>query len=934
MPARRRRAADKPPDAVSRPLEADASLDRYGEMRDFALTPEPASRQPHIGDPQSPLTFVVQKHRATRLHYDLRLEMDGAMLSWPVPNGPAAVQGEKRLAIMTEPHPLEYAVFEGVIPEGGYGAGEVIVWDRGTFSPDENGPLVFEDRAEADRRMREAVSAGKVSITLRGHRMKGSWALVKTQQSANSWLLIKHRDDATTGVDLAETYQDSVLSGLTTADLQGGRKLPPGSPPALLAHELKGARRTPLPTSVEPMQAYETRTPFDDPGWVFEPKLDGIRAVAAITSGGRGESVHLVTRRGNEVTHAYPALAKSLHRQPANSLVVDGEIVAFDEHGVPSFERLQQRMNLTNPVEVRQAERDIPVTYFVFDVLYVDGVDVRRAPLEERRRLLQRTLMPQSNVQLVDQLEMDGVEAFQAAVGLGLEGLVAKKRGSSYTTGTRSQSWVKIKQVYSDDFVVVGFTRGLNSRSKTFGALAIATRDEAGNLVSVGRVGSGFDEPTLKAFRRRLDTMVIDEPALSLGPEWRKDLTPVRPDLVVEVAYTQVTSEGNLRAPVFKRLREDKPAADVRSLPAFVLPSPSTPTLIDSIGEQGAAVIAQLEAMNKQGTLDVDGHRVSVSNLDKVFWPEHDGQRALTKRDLLIYYARMAPYLLDQARDRPLTMTRYPGGIEGKFFYQKHVEDAPPYLESVLVHTESGGGDQQFLMANNMASLMWLGQMGDLAIHTSLARVSPEPDGHGHSLDFSGSREQVERSLLNYPDFVLFDLDPYIYRGDEKQGEEPEFNRRAFDATCEVAGWLKGLLDDAGLSSFVKTSGATGLHIYVPVLRQYEYDVIRGIAQTLGGFVVQMHPKEATMEWVSEKRRGKVFVDANQNSRVKNLACAYSPRAKPGAPVSMPLAWNELGKVYPTEFTILTAPQRVERVGDLWAHILDAKHDLESVLGD
>ncbi|MGE3960782.1 MAG: non-homologous end-joining DNA ligase [Dehalococcoidia bacterium] len=931
MPARRKRTAQSSGDPAPEARTPDEALAQYGSMRDFERTPEPsgaASRDE--GDPRAPLTFVVQKHRATRLHYDLRLEVDGVMPSWPVPKGPAAINGERRLAVMTEPHPMDYAVFEGLIPKGEYGAGEVIVWDRGTFSPDEDGPLVFEDRSEANRRMREAIENGKVSVTMRGHRMKGSWALVKTQQSDNSWLLIKHRDEATTGVDLAEAFDDSVLTGLTIADLQGGRKLPPVDVPVLLAHEVKGAKRGPVPKSVDPMQAQQTREPFSNAGWVYEPKLDGIRAIATLTSGAAGAAVTLVTRRGNDVTPQYPGVAAALTRQPANSVVLDGEIVAFDDRGVPSFERLQQRMNLTNTVEIRQAEKDVPAVYFVFDLLYLDGVDLRGAPLEERRRLLERTLMPQPNVQLVDQLDMDGVEAYRAVVDLGLEGLVAKKLGSKYTSGTRSPAWVKVKQRLTDEFIVVGYTKGLNARESTFGALAIATRDLQGELVSVGRVGSGFDDATLKRLRARLDGMVVEEPALTLDRELRKDLTPVRPELVVEVEYTQITSDGNLRAPVYLRIRDDKPAAAVRSVP-LVAP-PAAPG--DSIEAQGEAVLGQLETLKKQGTIEVGGHQVAVSNLDKVMWPEHDGQRALTKRDLIAYYARMAPYLINQVRDRPLTMTRYPNGVDGKFFYQKHVDDPPPYMDSVMVHTETGGGDQQFLLVNNVATLVWLAQMADLAIHTSLARVDPEPDGYGHSRDFAGSREAVEQSLLNYPDFVLFDLDPYIYRGDEKRGEEPEYNRRAFDATCEVARWLKELLDSAGLSSFVKTSGATGLHIYVPVLRQYEYDTIRDVAHTLGGFLVRAHSKQITMEWVSENRRGKVFFDANQNARNKNLACAYSPRAKPGAPVSMPMRWNELGKVLPSEFTILNAHERVEQVGDLWAHILDAKHDLAALVGE
>ncbi|MEX2372691.1 MAG: ATP-dependent DNA ligase, partial [Dehalococcoidia bacterium] len=479
-------------------------------------------------------------------------------------------------------------------------------------------------------------------------------------------------------------------------------------------------------------------------------------------------------------------------------------------------------------------ERDCPVVYFVFDLLYLDGVDVRRVPLAERRRLLERTLMPLPNVQLVEQFDLDGVAAYEAATSLGLEGLVAKKRTSTYVSGTRSQDWLKVKHRLTDDFVVVGYTAGLNSRSHTFGALHVATRDEAGNLVSVGRVGSGFNEATLKRLLKRLAPMAVTEPPLTLPRELRRDVTFVRPEMVVEVEYTQMTADRNLRAPVFVRVRDDKPASEVQAVPLAAPVAPpagargveeagatdlGSAASTGSIEERGRAVIEQLEALKKQGVIEVDGAQVKVSNLDKVMWPAFDGQRPLTKRDLIAYYARMAPLLIHQVRDRPLTMTRYPNGIEGAFFYQKHVEDVPDFIETIVAHTETGGGDQEFILVNNVATLVWLAQMADLAIHTTLARVSPEPDGHHLSRDFTGSRDQIEASLMNYPDFALFDLDPYIYRGDEAKGGEPEFNRAAYEATCEVARWLKELLDSTGMSSFVKTSGATGLHIYVPVLR-------------------------------------------------------------------------------------------------------------------
>lgn len=936
MPARRR---TPPPPPESDAASDEAALARYQAMRDFQQTAEPAGETTvDLGPPDQPLTFVVQKHRATRLHYDLRLEVDGVMPSWPIPRGPSADPADKRLAVMTEPHPLDYATFEGIIPRGQYGAGEVIVWDRGTYSPDETGSLVFEDRAEANRQMREQIAAGKVSVTLRGHRMKGSWTLVKTKQTPDSWLAIKHKDDAATGVDLASAFDDSVLCGLTITDLQAGARLPQRDIDPLLAADLAGAKRAPFLEGVVPMAATQTSQPFDRAGWIFEPKIDGVRVLITLRDG----KVRLTSRRGLDMTAQYPALVASLEKQPANTLILDGEIAALDEHGVPSFERLQQRINLTDPTEIRSFDRSLPVVCYVFDILYVDGVDVRRVPLLARKRLLQRTLMPTPWVHLVEHTETYGVRAYEGATAIGLEGLVAKRADSRYESGTRSSAWMKVKSRLTNEFVVTGYTPGLNSRSSTFGALVIATREDGGRLVGVGRVGSGFTEATLKSLKKRLDAMRVPASPMVNPPPPSERVTHVRPELVVEVEYSMITADGNLRAPVFLRLREDKAPAEVRTLHLEPPPPASEPASVSvasvaadegTLAAEVASALGQIEVLKKQGAIELDGSRIPVTNLDKVFWPEHRGQRALTKRDLLAYYAKMAHVLIPHLQDRPLTMTRYPNGLEGHSFYQKHVDAPPPFVKTVRVFTESGGGDQEFVVVNNLATLLWLAQYADIALHASLARVGPEPDGHHLGRTFTGTKANVEASLLNYPDFVLFDFDPYIYRGDERAGGEPELNRPAYEATVKAALALKGLLDSANLSSFVKTSGATGLHVYVPVLRQYDYETVREIATTVGGLLVRAHPREVTTEWNIEKRRGLVFLDVNQNARIKSLATPYSPRAKPGAPVSMPLRWDELDRVFPTDFTILTAPDRVSASGDLWAHILEAKHDLATLAG-
>ena len=902
------------------------NLDEYEAKRDFEKTPEPPPEAAPDVSAGGPLTFVVQQHRATRMHYDLRLEVGGAMPSWPVPRGPSLDPAERRLAIQTEDHPLGYASFEGVIPKGEYGAGEVIVWDNGTYSPDEGGALSFHDRAEAEARVLDGIEAGKLSVTFRGRKLKGSWALVRTSEEERSWLLIKHRDEAADPSRDLVAEDASVISGLTIADLQAGRLPDParhGTPPDLAA--LRGVERGELPSGLAPMQAALADGPFDSADWLFEPKLDGIRALAFIEDG----AVTLRSRRGLDVSAQYPALAQAIAAQPVASAVLDGEIIALDEHGAPSFERLQQRMNLGGEADVALADADLPVLFLPFDLLYLDGFDLRRVPLSDRIEVLARVLRPGPLLQPVQTFEADGVAAYEAAVDLGFEGVIAKRRDGAYLDGRRSPQWLKVKARRSGDFVVGGWREGEAGRG-SFGALLLGAYDEDGALRYVGRVGSGFSDGVLGELRARLDALATEDDPFADAPPEPGRVRFVRPELVAEVEFANWTNDERLRAPVFVRLRDDKPPSEALRADAIAAPPPP---VSERSGDAAADVLDQLAREGERMHLAVGGAELPVSNLDKVLWPETAEQRALTKRDLLRYLAEVSPWLLPHLRDRPLTLTRYPNGIEGGSFYQKHYENPPPFVETVTVYTDSAGGDQQAILCNNLPTLLWLGQLADLELHISLARVSPQPDGAHLAASFSGSKARVEGSLLNYPDFVLFDLDPYIYAGTEAAGDEPELNRRAFAKTVEVARGLKELLDAASLSSFVKTSGATGLHILAPVLRQFDYAAVRSVAETFGGFLQRAHPRDVTLEWAVERRGGKIFLDVNQNARIKNLAAAFSPRPKPGAPVSMPLRWDELDEVYPTDFTILSAPARIADAGDPWADILSHKHDLAALLG-
>jgi len=565
-------------------------LDRYGHKRDFEQTREPPP-QPAKGG-RGPLVFVVQKHAARNLHYDFRLEVDGVLKSWPVPKGPSLNPKEKRLAMQVEDHPLEYASFEGVIPKGSYGAGQVIVWDVGTYSPDEDGRLSFHDRNEANARAAEGLAVGKLSFTLRGHKLKGSWTLIKTKRGPTEWLLIKHSDgfaDAERDV-LAE--ERSVLSGLNIEDLREGRLPDPtrhsGLPGRL--DDLPGVRRGAMPARLRPMLAELAAGAFSDPNWLFEPKLDGLRGLAFIRDG----QVTLLSRNANDITAQYPALAGELAAQPAAQMLLDGEIVALDKDDLPSFQLLQQRMHLTRRQDIARQDAETPVLYYVFDLLHLDGFDLTRVPLAQRKATLAQALFPSSLVRYLDHVDADGEEAFRQATKLGLEGVVAKRSESVYEAGKRSRAWLKIKDVSSAEFVVGGYTQGTGERAATFGALLLGYYD-GDRLVYVGNVGSGFDHAALEEIHRRLQELRSDRrPFAEEPPLGKTKATWVRPQLVAEVKFAQWTRNGRLRAPVFLRLREEIDPRDVGRPPSPVSLSPSEARHEQTQPDVAADVLAQL----------------------------------------------------------------------------------------------------------------------------------------------------------------------------------------------------------------------------------------------------------------------------------------------------------------------------------------------------
>ncbi|HEV8645499.1 MAG TPA: non-homologous end-joining DNA ligase, partial [Burkholderiales bacterium] len=610
---------------------AKNSLTEYSAKRTFTATPEPA---PALAERRGgPLLFVIQQHSATRLHYDFRLECDGVLKSWAVPKGPSLDPGEKHLAVQVEDHPYDYGSFEGVIPPGQYGAGEVIVWDCGVYSPDEGGETWFHDREAAERQIREGLEKGKLSFLLRGEKVKGSFALVRTKEKKN-WLLLKHKDRFATSIDITAQNR-SVLSGAAVEDL----KIVP-------AHRIPASRLVPageiaaIPGKLAPMLAEIGDAPFNHGEWMWEPKLDGYRVLAFIDERG----VRLRSRRGLELAAAFPGLAAELGKQAVRGMILDGEIVAFDAGGKPSFAALQNRVQLKTEQEIAAADRTSPAVFYCFDLLYFAGIDLRKAPYRERRRYLAQCLLPSPLAQLVHASE-DGIALHAAALASGFEGVIGKRKDSRYEAGRRSPSWLKIKPTQSADFVVGGYTRGKGSRAP-LGALLVGYWDK-GKLRFASHVGSGFDERTLPEVKARLEPLKRSTCPFAEKPEVNAPTTWVEPEVVAEVSFQSWTEDGSLRAPVFLRLRDDVDSKAVRRAQP-TRGSHAAPNATPRPGSQADEVVAQLENRKTAFAIAVGPHQIRLTHLDRVYWPADPAlqQPALTKRDLLRYFAQVSPFIL------------------------------------------------------------------------------------------------------------------------------------------------------------------------------------------------------------------------------------------------------------------------------------------------
>jgi bifunctional non-homologous end joining protein LigD len=927
------------------------ALKEYKQKRKFAATPEPQGGKP-LG---KGLQFVVQKHAASHLHYDFRLEMEGVLKSWAIPKGPSLNPADKRLAMMVEDHPFDYKDFEGIIPEGNYGAGTVMVWDKGTYeSLDEtNGSKEAQEKA-----LLKGLKQGSLKFRMNGQKLKGEFALVRTKgRGENSWLLIKHRDKFASEKPVADKDR-SVVSKKTLEQIAknpkakewisdkpaarkgaaGGARAASGvakratggeaskvvrkavvgaraaataakkgktavakkgaAVVAVTASAAKEGRRAAMPVDVSPMLATLVDKPFDEDGWSYEIKWDGYRALAYLKKG----KVELRSRNNKSFEKYYPVY-DALKKWNV-SAVLDGEVVVLNEKGRSNFSSLQNW----------RSEADGELIYYVFDLIWLEGKDLTGLPLGERRKLLEGLVPSDGLVRYSESFDTSGTEFFAAAQKMGLEGIMAKRNESVYTVGIRTKEWLKIKTAMRQEVVIGGYTRN-EGTSKLFSSLLVGVF-EKGKLQYTGKIGTGFTEKIQKEMMKQFKPLEQKTspferiPDVNKPSRFRPDppeakATWLKPGLVCEVSFREMTEDGVMRHPSFEGMRDDKDAKEVGRETAV-----ETGEVVDEGATRGEAKKAVADAILKpvkQGerkTLlnpadesqvrSINGHELSFTNLSKVFWPKGK----YTKRDLLNYYYQVAPYILPYLKDRPHSMNRHPNGIAGPSFYQKNVAGkVPDWIETFPYHSEGDKEDKEFLVCTDEASLMYMISLGCIEVNPWSSRVKA-PDN---------------------PDWCIIDLDP-----DKKT---------PFDKVIEAAQVTKKVLDGAGIDSYCKTSGSTGIHIYFPLGAKYTYEESKEFARVVVQRVNTQIPVFTSIERTVSARKGKMYLDFLQNRPQATIAAPYAVRPKPGATVSAPLRWEEVKKgLTMQDFTIKTMGNRLKEVGDLFKPVLGKGADLSKAL--
>ena len=886
-------------------------LEEYRNKRDFGKTPEP----PPADLVGTTGRFVVQRHRATRLHYDFRLEIDGVLVSWAVPKGPSLDPKVRRMAVHVEDHPIEYFDFEGIIPAKQYGAGDVIVWDWGTWQPE--APTLDPGKAVRD---------GELKFRIYGEKLKGRFTIVRTSRRPGAapsaafeddgkeqWLLLHKRDEeAVEGWD-AEDYPQSVKTGRTNDEVKARREAMwiSESPAATAEIDLAGARKAPMPKSIEPMLATLATKAFDDEDWLFEIKWDGFRVQAVVDDG----KVKTWTRGLKDAQTYFPNLLSPPRWIEAKQAIVDGEVVAIDDDGRPDFSLLQTKLGNKGADGL---------VYQAFDLLYLDGRLLLDVPLEDRKRLLRSVLKEHPRVRFASNIEGDGTAFFEAARERGLEGIIAKLRRSRYEPGKRTSAWLKIKIRPEQELVVGGWTPG-QGNAKDLGALVVGHYED-GKLRFAGKVGSGFTGSIRRELLEHLKPLALAKPPFDPPPpmdyrgRWGgelKDVTWVRPEIVIRAELGGWTREGVVRQTSYKGIEPGRDprtvvretaistTTAVRTAESEVPPMPQSKSTSKSTSRSKAAgaapvssefhgattdELAALEALGKEGVWRIDGQDLKLTNLDKpLFKGRPPDTEPITKRELIRFYVTIAPTILPHLRDRPLNLHRFPNGADGPSFWQKNIKDTDPkwltrwHETGVDGRTDRDANDH--LIADGPAALAWLANQASFEIHAWTGKL-PDPW---------------------QPTFAYIDIDP----GEKTTWEE----------TLVLARLYRAALEHLGVRGYPKTTGKRGIQVWIPIEPKYDFHETSAWVERVSRAVGSTVPDLISWEWSTKNRQGKARLDYTQNASIKTLVAPYSVRPASGAPVSTPIAWEELDDpdIRPDRWTVRDLPARVAKMGDLFA---------------
>ncbi len=803
------------------------SLATYNKKRNFKRTAEPAGKKATANK----LRFVVQRHQATRLHYDFRLELGGVLKSWAVPKGPSLNPSQKRLAVMVEDHPVSYIGFKGTIPKGNYGAGKVEIWDNGKFEP-----LNGQHEVISERQALQAISKGELKFLLKGKKLKGEFVLVQLNNEEKNWLLIKHKDDYSTNTIYdAEENNKQATAEKTVPSIRHGK-----------AKKLK--------TFIKPMLASITKNPFDDKDWLFEIKWDGYRAIAEISK----DEVSLYSRNGIDFSERFPAIYQAL-KKIKHDVVLDGEIVLLNEKDLPDFQKLQHYENHLN----------YPLLYYVFDLLKLNGKNTEKLPLTDRKKLLKQLLKANKIIRYCDHIENDGIGFLEKAKEQGLEGIIAKKKDSTYAKGIRSKEWLKIKNVQSTEVVIAGYTAPGGGRTH-FGSLVLA-RKKGRSWQYAGHVGTGFSHALLAELKKKMKPLETTTSPFKSEVPLNGEVTWLKPKLVADIAYTEITRDQVFRHPVFLRLRDEKRTKDINE-----------------------EVVEEITEVKRSEEIQVGKENVVISNRHKIFWPDE----GYTKGDVIDYYDQMSAYILPHLKDRPLSLKRNPNGIRDEGFFHKDAgEKAPKYVDVFKVKSDSSNKIIDYIVCNNKATLLYLANLGCIEINPW---------------------NSTTKSPGN-PSWMVIDIDPSA--------------KNKFTDVVDVALATKEVLEKAAVDCYCKTSGASGLHVYVPMKNKYDYTTVKDFAHIIASLVQEQLPKTTSLERSLSKRGSKIYIDYLQNRSGQTLASAYSIRPRPGAPVSTPLDWKEVNhQLHPSQFTIENILERVKKKGDLFKPVLTGSTNIDRAL--